>query len=64
MGIHPEYTYFIFTMGLAALAAQGLQALRVPERARVAIGIVIAADLFLVGSGRPMNLASRKLEPA
>ena len=63
IGIHPEYTYCIFTMGLAALAAKGLQALRVPERARVAIGIVIAADLFLVGSGRPMNLASRKLEP-
>jgi hypothetical protein len=63
IGIHPEYTYCIFTMCLAALAAAGLQALRVPERARIAIGIVIAADLFLVGSGRPMNLASLKLEP-
>ena len=63
IGIHPEYTYCIFTICVAALAALGLQALRVPERVRVCIGLAIAVDLFLVGSGRPMNVSSRKAEP-
>ncbi|HLI85799.1 MAG TPA: YfhO family protein [Bryobacteraceae bacterium] len=63
IGIHPEYAYCIFTLGLAALAAAGLDKLRIPERARIAIGLAIAADLFFVGSGRPMNLASVKAEP-
>ena len=35
----------------------------VRDGARWAIGVVIAADLFLVGSGRPMNVASLKTEP-
>lgn len=63
IGIHPEYTYCIFGLGLAGLAAMGLDRLRLPDWARVAIGIAIAADLFLVGSGRPMNLASLDKEP-
>jgi len=63
IAIHPEYCYCIFTLSLAGLAAIGLEFIRVPERLRYAIGILIAADLFLVGSGRPMNLASLKIEP-
>jgi len=63
IGIHPEYCYCIFTLSLAGLAAIGLESVRVGERLRCAIGIVIAVDLFLVGSGRPMNLASLKVEP-
>ena len=63
IGIHPEYTYCIFTLALAGLAAIGLDALRISERLRWLVGIVIAVDLFLVGSGRPMNCASLKDEP-
>lgn len=57
IGIHPEYTYCIFSLAIAGLAAIGLDALRIRNVARWAIGIIIAADLFLVGSGRPMNAA-------
>jgi hypothetical protein len=63
IGIHPEYTYCIFTLGLAGLAAMGLDALRISARLRWLIGVVIAIDLFLVGSGRPMNCASAKDDP-
>lgn len=63
IGIHPEYVYGIFSLALAGLAAQGLDALRISGTARAAVGLVIAADLFLVGSGRPMNCASLRVEP-
>lgn len=63
IGIHPEYTYCILTFAIAGLAAIGLESLRVKEGLRWAIAMVIAADLFLTGSGRPMNLASIRQEP-
>jgi hypothetical protein len=63
IGIHPEYCYCIFTLAIAGLAAVGLQFIRVSERLRYVVGVVIAVDLFVVGSGRPMNLASLKVEP-
>jgi hypothetical protein len=63
IGIHPEYAYCILTMSIAGLAALGLEALRLRETLRWGVAIVIAADLYLVGSGRPMNLISVKQEP-
>src|SRR5579862_691777 len=63
IGIHPEYTYCIVTLSIAGLAAMGLEALRVPQAIRWLIGMVIAVDLFLVGSSRPMNCASLKDDP-
>jgi hypothetical protein len=63
IGIHPEYVYCIFTLALAGLAAMGLDALRISDALRWAVGMVIAVDLFLVGSGRPMNCASLKEDP-
>ena len=63
IGIHPEYTYCIFSLAIAGLAAMGLQSIRMAEAARWVIAVVIAADLFIVGSGRPMNCASVKEEP-
>jgi len=63
IGIHPEYTYCIFTLALAGLAAMGLDALRISDGLRWLVGVVIAVDLFLVGSGRPMNCASLKQDP-
>ncbi|MGA3039921.1 MAG: YfhO family protein [Bryobacteraceae bacterium] len=63
IGIHPEYVYCIFTLALAGLAAMGLDALRIADCLRWAVGVVIAVDLFLVGSGRPMNCASLADDP-
>jgi hypothetical protein len=63
IGIHPEYTYCIFSLAIAGLAAIGLDSLRVPNSVRWAIGVVIALDLFLVGSGRPMNVSSLRSDP-
>lgn len=63
IGIHPEYAYCIMTMGIAGLAALGLETLRLRDTLRWAVGAVIALDLFLVGSGRPMNVVSVKDEP-
>jgi len=57
IGIHPEYTYCIFSLSIAGLAAAGLNHLRIPNWARWAVAVAIAADLFLVGSGRPMNVS-------
>ncbi len=63
IGIHPEYTYCIFSLAIAGLAAIGLDRLRVRTSVRWAIGVIIAVDLFLVGSGRPMNSQSLKSDP-
>ncbi len=63
IGIHPEYTYSIFSLAIAGLAAMGLDSIRIGDPARWAIGAIIAADLFLVGSGRPMNSSSLQSYP-
>jgi hypothetical protein len=63
IGIHPEHTYCILTMAIAGLAALGLESLRVRNAVRWGIAAAIALDLFLVGSGRPMNVISVKQDP-
>lgn len=63
IGIHPEYTYCIFSLAIAGLAAIGLDSVRVRDLARWTIGVIIALDLFLVGSGRPMNSSSVAQDP-
>jgi hypothetical protein len=63
IGIHPEYFFCVFSLALAVLAGLGAERFLRSPRLQVAAGIVIACDLILVGSGRPMNTASRKLEP-
>lgn len=57
IGIHPEFTLPVFALGLAVLAGCGANRWLRP-RWQVAAGIVIAADLLLVSSGRPFNTAS------
>jgi hypothetical protein len=63
IGIHPEYTYSIFSLAIAGLAAIGLDSVRIADPARWTIGVIIAVDLFLVGSGRPMNSSSLQQDP-
>jgi hypothetical protein len=63
IGIHPEYFFCVFSLALAVLAGLGAERFLRSTRLQIAAGIVIACDLILVGSGRPMNTASRRLEP-
>jgi hypothetical protein len=63
LGIHPEYTFANFTLPFAGLAALGLDRLPVRDLFRWIAALVIAADLFYVGSGRPMNTSSTLEEP-
>jgi hypothetical protein len=63
IGIHPEYTFANFTLPFAGLAALGLDRLPVRDLFRWIAALVIAADLFYVGSGRPMNTSSTLEEP-
>jgi hypothetical protein len=63
IGIHPEYTYCIFSLAIAGLAAIGLDSLPIRDIARWAIALIIALDLFLVGSGRPMNVSAIRQDP-
>ena len=63
IGIHPEYTYCIFSLAIAGLAAIGLNSLRVGNGCVGAIAAIIAVDLFLVGSGGPMNVSSLIVDP-
>jgi hypothetical protein len=63
IAIHPEYTYFNFSLGLALLAGLGASRVLKNERLRIAAGIVIACDLLLVSSDRPMNRVSTAIEP-
>jgi len=57
IGLHPEYTLPVFALGLAVLAGCGANRWLRP-RWQVAAGILIAADLLLVSSGRPFNTTS------
>jgi hypothetical protein len=63
IGIHPEFFFCAFSLALAVLAGLGAARFLRSTRLQVAAGAAIACDLILVGSGRPMNTASRKLEP-
>jgi len=61
--LHPEYTFCNFSLALAVLAGLGANRLLRSTRLETIAGIVIACDLLLVSSGRPMNVISLKTEP-
>ena len=63
IGIHPEFFFCVFSLALAVLAGLGAERFLRSTRLQVVAGVLIACDLILVGSGRPMNTASRFLEP-
>ena len=62
IGIHPEFLFCAFSLGLAILAGLGASRLLKP-RWQIAAGFAIACDLILVSSGRPMNTTSDPPEP-
>jgi hypothetical protein len=63
IGIHPEYLLCIFSLGLALLAGLGADRFLPNSRIQTLVGLVIAADLILVSSNRPMNTMSLAAEP-
>ena len=63
IGIHPEFFFCVFSLALAVLAGLGAEKLLRSPKARIAAGLVIACDLILVSSGRPMNQESMDTAP-
>ena len=63
IGIHPEYLLCVFSLGLALLAGLGADRFLPDARIQTIAGVVIALDLILVSSGRPMNTMSLDREP-
>ena len=63
IGIHPEFLLCVFSLGLAVLAGLGAERFLPNGRIQALAGLVIAADLILVSSGRPMNTMSLAAEP-
>ncbi len=63
IGIHPEFFFCVFSLALAVLAGLGAERLLRSSRLQIAAGVVIACDLILVSSGRPMNEESTATSP-
>ncbi|MGE5569817.1 MAG: hypothetical protein ACM3S5_12335 [Rhodospirillales bacterium] len=63
IGIHPEYIFCAFSLGLSVLAGLGANRFLRSTRVQIAAGILIACDLILVSSGRIMNTNSTAAEP-
>ena len=63
IGIHPEFLFCVFSLALAVLAGLGAEKLIQSPRWQIVAGVVIACDLLLVSSGRPMNEESSANTP-
>ena len=63
IGIHPEYLFCLFSLALAVLAGLGAERFLPNPRVQIVAGLLIALDLILVSSGRPMNQMSLAVEP-
>jgi len=63
IGIHPEFTLPVFSLGFAVLAGLGAARLLRP-RLQLAAALAIAVDLIAVGSGRPFNMVNAAAEPS
>lgn len=63
IGIHPEFTLPVFSLGLAVLAGLGAERFLRRDALALAAGAVIAVELIAVGSSRPFNTASLAAEP-
>ena len=64
--LYVEFALCAFTLALAVLAAFGAERLLARRRPAIQAAVValVALDLILAGSGRPMNTASKRREPA
>ena len=64
--LYVEFALCGFTLALAVLAAFGAERLLARRRPAIQAAVValVALDLILVSSGRPMNTASKRREPA
>jgi hypothetical protein len=63
IGIHPDFFFCVFSLVLAVLAGLGAERLLRSSRLQIVAGAVIACDLILVSSGRPMNEESAATTP-
>jgi len=63
IAIHPEFFLCVFSLGLALLAGLGADRFLPNARIQTLAGLIIALDLILVSSGRPMNTMSLAAEP-
>jgi hypothetical protein len=62
--LYPEYAMVTFCLGMACLAAMGLDSIRrLGPMAKYGIALAAAADLIVTGGGRPMNTADVRQEP-
>ncbi len=63
VAIHPEYFFCLFSLALAVLAGLGAERFLRTPRLQLAGAFLVACDLIVVSSGRPMNTVSRAQEP-
>jgi hypothetical protein len=62
--LYPQYAMVTFCLGMACLAAVGLDSVgRLGPMAKYGIALAAAADLIVTGGGRPMNTADVRQEP-
>ncbi len=62
-GLHPEFTMPCFILGIAVLAGLGAQQWLRRRHLAWGAAAVVAVDLIVVGSGRPMNATTVRQEP-
>ncbi len=62
-GLHPEFTMPCFILGIAVLAGLGAQQLLRRRYLAWGAAAVVALDLIVMGSGRPMNMTTVQQEP-
>ncbi len=62
-GVDPSYLMPAFVLGVAVLAGLGTEWFLKRDVLRYGAVLLMAADLTLAGSGRPMNTASLRAEP-
>ena len=63
IGLYADFALAVFALSMAVLAGLGAHLFLERPTLRYAAVAIVAVDLILVGSGRPMNTASIELEP-
>src|SRR4030095_15289735 len=62
--LYPYFAMAPFCLGIAVLAGIGLDRMnRLSLAAKYLLAVIVAADLIVVGSGRPMNASDVRMEP-